>query len=142
MSEVEEIESESVDMVSVLRSDLNDLRSMFESKMSEMESRFASLSADNVTRGISEEVQRSQVILNDFTKEIKESIESLKNENQVLRSQIEEYGNKPSSSIAQQIIPQMEERSLTKEDILLLASAGKLSPNTLKYVREAQLKSL
>lgn len=83
------------------------------------------------------------LVFSEFSKEVKESVESLKRENEVLREKLEEYGKKPSSSIASQIIPQFtQERSLTKEDILALAEAGKLSSNSMERLQRAIIKSL
>ncbi len=138
---VEEVTREEVKEVVAVKSDaLRVLREEVEILKGLVEELKVSLSASK--EEVLERSNSKDLIFSEFSKEVKESVEALKRDNEVLREKLEQYGKKPSSSIATQIFPQHEERSLTKEDILALAEAGKLSSSSMERLQRAIIKSL
>lgn len=131
--EVKEVVSVESDALKVLREEVEILKGLVEELKVSL-----SVSKEEVL----ERSNSKDLVFSEFSKEVKESVEALKRDNEVLREKLEQYGKKPSSSIATQIFPQHEERSLTREDILALAEAGKLSQSSMERLQRAIIKSL
>lgn len=141
---VAEVVSEAVekDALEVLRSEVNELKQLISELNSKLISR--EVQSEVVQESASELVVVEQEnVTRDMLSEIKNELSSIKAENALLRSELKEVGNKPSSSPAQQIFDMNTiQKSVTREDILALARSGKLSQRSLQYVKEAQLKNL